>query len=401
GYTGLSAALHLARDHDADVTVLEAEDPGWGASGRNGGFACIGGAMASDTALERRHGTADTAQFHKAQVAAIDLVAEILDRYGLDVDRHSQGETVMAHRPEAMAKLHEEAGLVRARYGVDAELIERGALAERGMSGPEFHGALNVPLGFALNPWKYAIGLARAAVQEGARIHGHSPVTAIRQVDGGGYLLTTSGGTLRASNLLLATNGYSSEDLPDWMAGRYLPMQSSVIVTRELSADELQAQGWTTGQMAYDTRRLLHYFRLMPNGRFLFGMRGGTRTTPAAITRMQRDIRRDFERMFPAWAHVETPHFWAGLLCLARDLTPYVGPLGDWPDAHAALAYHGNGVAMASYCGARLAEMAVGQAPSTPLPALMRGPLRRFPLPAWRRAFLPVSLAWYALRDRG
>ncbi|MGB8622398.1 MAG: FAD-dependent oxidoreductase, partial [Paracoccaceae bacterium] len=201
GYTGLSAALHLARDHDADVTVLEAEDPGWGASGRNGGFACIGGAMASDTALERRHGKADVAQFHKAQVAAIDLVAEILDRYGLGVDRHSQGETVMAHRPEAMTKLREEAGLVRARYGVEAELIERGALAECGMSGPEFHGALTVPLGFALNPWKYATGLARAAVQEGARIHGHSPVTAIRRADGGGYLLTTPGGTLRARHL--------------------------------------------------------------------------------------------------------------------------------------------------------------------------------------------------------
>ncbi|ALG90774.1 MULTISPECIES: NAD(P)/FAD-dependent oxidoreductase [Actibacterium] len=399
GYTGLSAALHLARDHGADVTVLEAEEPGWGASGRNGGFACLGGAKASDAALARRFGAQDLALFHAAQTGAIDSVAEILDRYGIDADRHSEGETILAHRPRDMRALRAEAPHVQASYGVTPRLIPREELADRGMAGPAFHGGMTVPIGFALNPMKYAQGLARAAVTEGARIHARSPVTGIERQAGGGYVLNTPRGRLRARKLLLATNGYSSDDLPPWLSGRYLPLQSSVLVTRELTGAELRDQGWTTDQMAYDTRNLLHYFRLMPNRRFLFGMRGGVRSSPAALEWMKTEIRRDFERMFPAWAHVETPHFWAGLVCMARDLAPYVGPLGDWPDAFTALAYHGNGVAMATYSGALMADLAAGRAPGRAFPALMRAPLRRFPLGPLRRALLHPAYYWYALRD--
>ena len=398
GYTGLNAALHLARDAGADVAVLEAEGIGWGASGRNGGFACIGGTKASDASLLGRFGEEGLADWHRTQIASTEHVSDFLARHSVDADAHSKGgEAVMAHRARDFAGLREEARERERGYGVKVDVIGPGELAGEGLAGPGFHGAIRFPLGFALNPLKYVLGLARAAQEAGARIFENSPVTGVTRGPDG-YRLTTPEGALIAKKLIVATNGYSSEDVPDWMGGRYLPAQSAVLVTRELSEDEIAAQGWSSDLMAYDTRHLLHYFRLMPNRRFLFGLRGGTSAGPAAQAAMKARARVDFEAMFPAWAHVETPHFWSGFVCLSRNLTPYAGPIGDWPDAWAGFAYHGNGVALGSYTGKLLAGLATGQGA---VPALMAAPPAHFPFGRFRRALLPIAYSWYGLIDRG
>ena len=142
-----------------------------------------------------------------------------------------------------------------------------------GLGGP-FYGALNTPPGIALNPRKYATGLLAVAMTKGVQVCGHSPVVEIESTKGG-YDLRTPLAKVSAEKIVIATNGYSSEDLPDWMRSRFMPVQSSIILTRQMTQTELNAQGWTSDQMAYDTRKLLHYFRLLPDRRFLFGMRGG------------------------------------------------------------------------------------------------------------------------------
>ena len=152
-------------------------------------------------------------------------------------------------------------------------LTEPADLVAAGMNGP-FHGALTTPVGFGLNPRKYLFGLAGAAVKAGASLFQNSPVQALGRRPGG-YILATPQGRVFCDTVLVATNGYSSEDMPDWLAARYMPTQSAVLVTRPLSDAEVAAQGWSSDQMTYDTRNLLHYFRLMPDRRFLFGMRGG------------------------------------------------------------------------------------------------------------------------------
>lgn len=393
GFTGLSAALHLAQA-GADVIVLEAEGPGWGASGRNGGFCCLGGAAAGDTVLRRLYGDAARAEFRQTERAAIDTARTLIDRHGIACDVHSRGETLMAHTPRAFAGFERRARRIEADYGLAPEIIPAGDLAAQGMAGP-FHGAMTTPAGFALNPLKYSLGLAQAAAAAGARIFGHSPVV---RIDGqSGFMLHTPAAQVSARRLIVATNGYSSDDLPRWMRGRYLPTQSNVIVTRTLGADEIAAQGWSKRQMCYDDRFLLHYFRLMPNGRMLFGMRGGLGSSPASDAAMHRTIRAHFETMFPAWAHVDTPYSWHGLLSISCDLTPFAGPIPEMPGAFAALSYHGNGVAMASHAGAILADLARG-APVRPLyPAIMRRPPRRFPLGRFRRAHLLPLYAGAAL----
>jgi glycine/D-amino acid oxidase-like deaminating enzyme len=396
GFTGISAALHLAKS-GISVTVLEAERVGWRASGRNGGFCCLGGGRAGDALLDRRFGRAERIAFHRAELAAVRLVEALIKEHGIDVDRHSQGETMLAHRPKDMDALRAYAGTVDENYGVGHTLHSAQELVALGMAGP-FHGGLSVEAGFGLNPRKYLAGLAQAAEAAGARIYERSSVAeVVSQVDG--WMLRANGHRIRADHVIIATNGYSSDDLPDWLAGRYLPSQSNVIVTRPLEEHELASAGWTTDQMAYDTRNLVHYFRLMPDRRFLFGMRGGLLTGPAAEARARAKARSDFEMMFPAWRRVETKHSWSGMVCLARDMVPFVGPVPAHSGLWAGLCYHGNGVAMGSYSGALLAQLIQAQRPSIPYPAALKAPLRRFRLGPLRRAMMPLGYGAYMLAD--
>ncbi len=331
-------------------------------------------------------------QYRKAERDAIGLVEHITQTHGIDVDRHSRGETELAHRPKDMDVLRRAAEGVAENHGVECEIIARDDLAAHGLAGP-FHGALTIPIGFSLNPRKYVAGLATAARNAGARIFGKSPVKSLKR--GQKWTLST-GHMVTADQVVIATNGYSSDDLPAWLAGRYMPSQSNVIVTRPLTAQEQADAGWTSDQACYDTRNLLHYFRKMPDGRFLFGMRGGLTSNPAAEARARRRVRQDFDAMFPAWRHVESAHGWSGMVCIARDMVPFVGAVPGQPGLFASLCYHGNGVAMGTYAGKLIAGQITGQGE---VPVAMAQPLSRFPLGPFRRAVMPAAYLGFMLAD--
>lgn len=397
GFTGVSAALHLA-EAGVDVAVLENRYVGWGASGRNGGFCCLGGGMLEDAALDSKFGRDGRLEWRRTEVAAVHLVEEIIDRFDIDVDRHSDGETQLAHRPRDLEDMRGSVDRYAENYGIKARITEAADLAAEGMNAG-FHGALTIPVGFGLNPRKYITGLARAAEAAGATIFHDTPVTNVVR-NGDGFRVTTPHGIVTADRVIIATNGYSSEDLPEWLAGRYMPTQSSIIVTRPLTQSEMGAQGWTSGQAAYDTRHLLHYFRLMPDNRMLFGVRGGLVATDGSEARAMRRARADFDRMFPAWAGVETPHSWSGMVCIARNRMPFVGEIPEMPGVFASLCYHGNGVAMASYCGALLADVVRGKTSERIYPQVVQRPLAKFELGRYRRAVMPFAYAGFALSDR-
>jgi glycine/D-amino acid oxidase-like deaminating enzyme len=201
-----------------------------------------------------------------------------------------------------------------------------------------------------------------------------------------------------AKRVIIATNGYSSENIPHWMRARYLPVQSSILVTRPLSSSELEAANWTNRQACYDSRLLLHYFRLLPDNRFLFGMRGGLYATPRNEARVKRKIRQDFERMFPAWQDVDTPHYWSGLVAFSGSGAPFVGPIPEQENLWAGFGYHGNGVAMANYTGAILADLVQGKLPSQHYPELLKIKPTKFPFGRFRRnLLLPTYITAEAL----
>ncbi len=387
GFTGLSAALHVA-EGGASVAVLEAETPGWGASGRNGGFCCLGGSKLPRPMMVRRYGEAATQDYERAEKDAVSLVADLLSRHGIDAETHSKGETILAHSERAMNRLRRAAD----SSGV---LHEASELAALGMGGP-FAGGYTTPVGFGLNPRKYLFGLATAARAIGVELFQRSGALAIDRSTTG-FDVKTPHGLVQAQKVLICTNGYSSEDTPEWMAARYLPVQSTVLVTRPLTDAEVQAQGWTSDQIAYDTRHLLHYFRLLPDRRFLFGMRGGLRSSARAEQAIRRKVVADFHDMFPSWSGVEITNIWSGMVCLSRDLVPFAGHVPECGELYAGFAYHGNGVAMGTYCGRALARMVLGQPVDLPDP-IARTP-GRFPLGPLRRALLPPVYAAMKLAD--
>ncbi|WP_037315261.1 NAD(P)/FAD-dependent oxidoreductase [Ruegeria halocynthiae] len=387
GFTGMSAALHLA-EAGVSVAVLEAETPGWGASGRNGGFCCTGGSKLSQNAMIRRFGDAAAQSYAQAEAEAVQLVAGLLNTHQIDAETHSKGETKLAHNPRAMEKLR------RSAEGA-GKLHEAADLPGLGF-GDMFYGGYTDPIGFGLNPRKYLFGIANVAQAHGAKLYQQSTVETLQKTPSG-FDVQTRSGRVRAENVLICTNGYSSEDLPPWLSGRYMPTQSTVLVTRPLSESELHAQGWTSDQMSYDTRNLLHYFRLMPDRRFLFGMRGGLRSSAGAEAAIRQQAQRDFRNMFPEWAGVEVTNMWSGMVCMSRSLTPYAGPIPGQPGMFAGFAYHGNGVAMGTYCGRGLARLVLGQEAGLPDPVTR--PPAQFPLGPWRRALLPPAYAAMALAD--
>lgn len=395
GFTGLNAALHLA-ENGVTTRVLEGAGLGFGASGRNGGFCCLGGSKASNANLRRRFGEQARQDYRQAEKRAVDHVADLLKRHNINADTHSNGETLLAHTPRVAGGFDAYCAEIETDYGVSPVITEKDDLPALGMNGP-FHRAVTTPVGFALNPMKYALGLGMAARHAGAIIHANSMVLRI-ETTAQGYVLHTAKARLRCKNLIIATNGYSSENVPDWMRARYLPVQSHILVTRPMSGAEIAAQGWSSHQMSYDSRELLHYFRLMPNGQFLFGLRGGIHATQASDRAVHLRARKQFESMFPAWSHIETPYSWGGFVCLSAGLVPFCGEIPEMPGAYAGFAYHGNGVAMGSYTGALLADLVMGN--PDPVPMLMRKPPRRFPLGTHRKLLLRPAYAMAALFDK-
>lgn len=398
GFAGLSAALRLAQA-GMSVCVLDAEQVGFGASGRNGGFCCLGGTKLDERQLVRRFGLGEARRFVAYQVAGINLVSQRLADWGVDADRHSQGEIRLAHRAKDMADLAGEAAFLKETFGIRTRLLSREDLAAEGYGGAGFHGGLHTPYGFALNPMAYVQALAEQVRKAGGRIFGKSAVTGMTR-GGERWNLETRHGFVRSRKVVLAGNGYSDENVPKWLHGRTLPVMSSIQVTSPLTPGEIAEQGWSADTMAADTRTLLHYFRLLPDRRFLFGTRGGIFENGPALAAMERRARDDFREMFPVFAGAEPEYSWHGHICLARSLTPFVGEVPGLDGVFAALGWHGSGIAMASISGEKVAGLITGRIRPDDLPAPLRRPLPRFPIPVLRKLYLQGAYWWYGYRDR-
>ena len=392
GYTGLSAAYHLARDCDADVRVVEAGHIGWGASGRNGGFCCMGGTKAGASGLIRKFGLEEARRWYRAQVESVELVRQIGTDESLDFWPQGESEYLVAHTPRSFAELRDTCAVLTGQLGIDANMISRDEFRERFYDSTEQYGALREGPTFGLHPLRYCLGLAGAAVRNGAILHDRSEVVDWTKDDDGLHHLITNGGTLRAKRVIYATNGFIREDLRPEYAGRTLPIISAIIATRPLSDDERAAHGWQTEQPMANTRRILNYFRMLPDGRFLFGGRGRGRGSASREQETYDGLKRMLGTLWPRWADIDVEFGWRGLICFTGALRPSIGQLEDDPSVFHGFGYHGNGVAMGTWAGSKLAEwIGTGSAPK--LPAVVQGLGRKFPLPGLRFKYLQLGIA--------
>lgn len=403
GYTGVSAALHLCRDHGLDARVLEAGQIGWGASGRNAGFCSIGGTSLSLDRMIGRYGLEDTRAFYASQVEAISLVRSLIDEERIDAQVEGDAEIEIALSPKAFRGLKEHADAQRTHLQLDTRVMSAEEFRASYFDAANLHGAVIQRPGFGLHPLRYMRGLAAAAERHGATLHPHSEVIEWSK-QGDEHLLVTAGGSLRAKIVVLATNGFMPEHLHRAFHGRPMPMISAIIVTRPLTEGELAAQQWRTTNPAITARRILNYYRMLPDGRLLFGGRGHSTGSEAGARSTFARLEKQLAALWPSWRGVQVDYRWHGLICITLRLTPCLGRLEDDPSVLFAYGYHGNGLNTSTWCGQQLASW-IGQSGAgygrypEAVPRMMRGISRRFPLAPLRLKYLQARLAIFRLQD--
>ena len=396
GFTGLSCALHLARDFQMDVRVLEAGSMGWGASGRNGGFCCMPATMLSVEQLIHRYGFEETQKFYRMQLDGMQLVRSLGTDENIDFDLQGDGNLEVVHHPSRLAGLTANAETLTRLFGVRTRIYSRQEFAEAHHDSAEQFGGMHMDAGFALHPLKFVKGLARAAAARGAVLHPHSLVRTWQR-ENGEHRLVTAGGTLRARRVVVATNGFTREGLHSEFDRMLIPAISNIVTTRPLTVEELARHRWQTQNPICNTRTLLFYYRMLPDRSFLFGARGDITGSPQAGERMRVWMTRRLGEVFPGWCDVPISHFWRGFVCVSRKLTPSVGRLDGDPSVSYGFGYHANGVNTAPWVGMKLAQQIAGR--SIEIPAIMKGLAPRFPFAWIRRYALGCAYLYYRWQD--
>lgn len=404
GYTGLSAAYHLAKEYNVDVRVLEAGHIGWGASGRNGGFCCMGGTQLGIGTLIKKYGLEEARKYYQAQVEAVDLVRQIGIEEDIDFEAQGDAELVVAEKPAHYKELEKECATFNDKLGLECSMIEQDEFRETGYDAPHQHGALAIKPGFGLNPLKYCMGLGDAALRAGAKLHANSEVTIWEKNRNQHRLRTANGGELTASNVIVACNGFMPEHLHRELQGRALPLQSQIIVTRPLTDDEVATYNWKTQSPAINSRNVYCYFRLLPDNRFLIGSRGDFKGTPEGAEVSAERLRLLMVELWPEWQNIPIEYTWRGFVCFTSKLRPAIGRFPSDPSVYFGFGYHGNGVNNATWTGRELARWhAGGNDKVSPHPfhlsRVVHGMTPRIPLPALRQFYTRVGVGWHRFKD--
>ncbi len=396
GYTGLSCAHYLASRSGIRPLVLEANTPAWGCSGRNGSFARPAVGRLPYAQWVGRWGEAGARQVFAEAMAALETVRTLIAEGGIDCERMPDGWLKLAHRPSRVSGLEKEQRLLRDTFGFEAELLDAEQLARGHVRGGEADGALRWSVSFAMHPLKLAYGLVDLARRSGARVHTASPVLGLAKRDGW-HELRTSTGTVRARQVVFATNGYTLELAFPFLKGRLLPVLSNIVVTQPMTAEEIAAGNFITTDAMSDTRAMLYYYRRLPDNRIMLGGKGPPRETPEGMEAHKRHLLSAVAAKFPFMAEPRADYFWGGWVALTYDFMPHVASAEDDPSLHYALGYMGSGVSFSMHAGRRIAER-IGTGEGQLPPPLSTG-LPRFPAAAFRRLGQRAMMRWYAFQD--
>ncbi|HXX16803.1 MAG TPA: FAD-binding oxidoreductase [Candidatus Eremiobacteraceae bacterium] len=394
GFCGLSAARVLAK-RGARVVVLEAETIGWGASCRNGGMVLTGLKLPVTTLLAR-YGREITRQMYAAALESIALVEQIVGEESIDCTFSRCGHLEVACKPSHFSSYAASAERIRSEFHHELRVIPKSEL-RREIGSDIYYGGLVDESSAGLNPAQYVMGLAQAACRWGACLYEHTRVNNItpeiaharRQ-----FRISTSRGSLLAREVLLATGAYTTSATPA-LRKKVIPIGSYIIATEILPVDLVRELS-PRNRMIYDSKHFLHYYRLTPDNRMLFGGRAAFFPESERTVRQSAEVlRRGMIQVYPQLRNTKVEFAWGGTLDFAFDVMPHAGAIEGM---HFAVGFAGHGVAAATWMGAQLAGVICGDANDHPF-SRIRFPAAPFGLRSGRTWALPLAGMYYRLLD--
>jgi len=369
--------------------VIDAEDAGWGCSTRNGGQ-ISGEIKPGFDELSRRYGSTDALALVREARTALDWLGEFVSDQGIDCDYRQCGRYLAAHNPRQFRKL--VAGAQRQIPGLEQNLriVEKRDQSSE-IDSDYYHGGIVIERHCGLDPAKYHRGLSKLAQDNGAQVIGHCAALGIER-ESDGFKVQTNRGSVRARDLVVATNGYTGTVTP-WQRRRIVPIGSYMLATEPMSlerADRLMP----SSRVFSDTRRIVVYFRRSPDGRrLLFG--GRVSVFESDPVRSLPALRQEMLRIFPQLADVKISHSWMGFVGYTFDTLPH---LGVQDGIHYAMGYCGSGICLASYFGNRIGLQLLGKAEGKS--AFDRPRFQSRPLYGGKPWFLASAVRYYQLLDR-
>ena len=388
GFTGLSAALHLAK-RGYKVIVLEASRVGFGASGRNGGQVGQGQRLEQDE-LEAMLGKAHAKQLWDIANQSVELVKDLAKSDQVKADFHP-GIIHASHRARFVPEYHEYVTKLQDEYGYEnIRQLDKEELREL-VNSPAYHGGtLDIGAGH-IDPLQFALGLARMAVDAGVTICEMSTVTQIDE--GATVILHTEKATVKANQLILACNGYLG-GLNKRVAAKVMPINNYIIATERMTPEAQESLIHNNYAVA-DSKFVVNYFRFSDDNRLLFG---GTESYRYAFPKdIAAAVRKPLSEIFPQLSDVKIDYSWGGTLGITLNRMPHYERLAG--NIMSLSGFSGHGVAMGTLSGQIAAEMIAGQVERFDIMASV--PTHRFPGGSlFRSPLLVLAMLWYSMRDK-
>ena len=387
GYTGLSAALTLARG-GREVTILEQGSVGVGASSRN--FGMLGRQYKYDlTILIGRLGLSRAKELYEGCNRAFAFVNDLISREGIDCFHAPSGRYVAANTPAHLRSLESELAARAEHFGHLYRMVTRGEQAGE-LVTQRFVGGAVIPEHKTVHPGLFHNGLAERVREAGATIHSRTTVRSVRRRDGG-WRIETDRGQIRAKELIAATNGYTGKATP-WLRRRIVPIRAYMIATEPLDPGVL-AGVLPSRRGFHDCAHEMQYARISPDGsRLIFGaMTGEVHDDLRAVA---HELHGRMLGLFPQLRKVRLSHVWTGQCGGTFDYFPH---RGNHEGMHFAMGYcFGAGMPFGTWLGDAIARGILGEAADTPLDQ-MRMPSN--PLYWGRPWFLPLYLRYQGWLD--
>ena len=379
GFSGLLTAYYLATEHQQECIVLEANQVGFGASARNAGFVLKGSGRLSYPQMASKWGMDVCQGIYGEFTEAVQRVEDLIQSQQIECDPQPKGYLKIAHNQQAFAGLKAQAEFLQKHLSSDAEFLSTDELEANYMHNQQAYGAMRLPDGFGIHPLKLLLGYKKMAMEAGVKIYEHTLASDINDT-GSDITLKANGFNIQAKKLVISGNAYNSKVTSPVINNRYLPILSSIMVTKPLTQDQLQSSGLKTHQVTMDTRTLKYYYRLLPDNRLLFGGRGAIFAKDQNKPTYLNNLKKGLADCFPTLSNINHDYYWHGYIAAALDDMPHVTVQGN---TGYTLGYCGAGVSFSAQAAYRLAQQIAGvTVPNLPL---YRTPLPYLPFPSLRR----------------